>query len=242
MKDDYTEMQLVTIIPAAVSIALPTLDKKIHMAKYQLMPNESMILQEVSVAHGSVMAICTDELLLTSLNLVCVHKGVFGNMKNVFTYPLSQIKRFKGKPQVMMGKLSNREETLDVYLNGGECESFYFQTKNKRTIKNWIEAIMSACGFDSSTDDSGDVDDGYDSDTLAGAFKEVGDQFKEVENDFFDALGFKPRGKTKKSIAAGVASAAGEKVSKKCMSCSAPIFGNKGQTVKCKYCDTEQTL
>ena len=31
-------------------------------------------------------------------------------------------------------------------------------------------------------------------------------------------------------------------INKKCISCSAPLVGEKGQVVHCKYCDTDQTL
>lgn len=41
------------------------------------MTNELMILlQESSVTHGGMIAIYTDNLILTSLNLVCVNKGM----------------------------------------------------------------------------------------------------------------------------------------------------------------------
>lgn len=213
------------------------------MAKYRLMPNESMILQEIGVAHGGVMAIYTDELILTNLNLVCINKGMFGNTKNVYLYPLSQIKRYNGRPQVMMGKLSNGTATLDVYLNNGECESFNFQSGNKKNIKRWIDAVVSVIGGGELHDGSSyDKNDDYDSDTLVGAIKEVGDQFKDVGSELLDALGFKPRKKPAKAAAATVTAAVSEKISKKCMSCSAPLIGYRGQTVSCKYCNTEQTL
>ena len=83
-----------------------------------------------------------------------------------------------------------------------------------------------------------DVDDDEDSDdSVLGAFKEVGEQFKEVGSELLGSLGFKP-GKQKTSSA----SQESERVSKKCVSCSAPLVGNRGQVVKCKYCDTEQIL
>ena len=43
-------------------------------AKYNLMPNESIILKETGVAHGGVMAIYTDELMLTNLNIVSLRR------------------------------------------------------------------------------------------------------------------------------------------------------------------------
>lgn len=195
-------------------------------AKYTLAPNESMIMKEESVAHGGVMAIYTDELMLTTQNIVCISKGMFGNAKNVFVYPLNQIKRFNGKPQVMTGKLSNGTATLDVYLMNGSVESFNFQTGNKKTISKWIAEITKLLG-------GGDVtavedDDEYDPNTLVGAFKEVGNQFR-------DALGFKP-------VAKKFSTPVQERITKKCISCSAPLNGIKGQVVHCKYCDTDQTL
>ena len=210
--------------------------------KFNLMPNESIILQEVSVAHGGVWAIYTDELILTNLNIYCVNKGTFGNTKKIFNYPLSQIKKYNGKPQVMMGKLSNGTPSLDIYFMNGSSESFNFQSGNKKNINKWIDAINNIVGGGSDSNNLSMDDDSYDddddSDTLVGAFKEVGSEFKEVGVEFLGALGFKP-GK-KKSPNSSVAGS--ETVSKKCSSCSAPLIGKKGQVIKCKYCDTKQTL
>lgn len=209
------------------------------MAKqYRLMPNESVIMKESSVAHGGIWAIYTDELMLTNLNIVCTSKGTFGNVKNIFQYPLSQIKKYNGRPQVIMGKLSNGTPDLEIYFINGEVETFNFQSGNKKKINQWIEAITKIVGG-GSVEQNGFSDEDYDeddSDTLVGAFKEVGDQFKDVGAEFLGALGFKPGKKKSQTQQDSM------RVSKKCISCSAPLVGNKGQVVKCKYCDTEQTL
>lgn len=209
--------------------------------QYRLMPNEAIILKEVSVAHGGVWAIYTDELMLTNLNIVCMNKGTFGNVKNIFQYPLSQIKKYNGKPQAIMGKLSNGTPSLEVYFVNGEVESFNFQLGNKKKINQWIDAINKLVGGGtvdqdfSSDEDDDDEDD--DEDTFIGAFKEAGDQFKDAAAELFGAFGFKPGKKKSASTSQGV-----ERVGKKCVSCSAPLIGNRGQVVKCKYCDTEQAL
>ena len=210
-------------------------------ANLGLMPNEAILMQEVSVAHGGVMAIYTDDLYLTNYNLICVSKGMFGNTKKIFKYPLNQINRYNGNPQVLMGKLSNGTACMDVYFMSG-TESFNFQSGNKKKIKEWIDAITKAVsgnatqkGNDFSDDDDSEYDE---EDTLVGAFKEVGDEFKEVGKEFLDVLGIKTGKKKNK----GAVSEGPVKISKKCMSCSAPLTGNKGQVVKCRYCDTEQTL
>lgn len=208
-------------------------------SNFNLMPNESIILKETSVAHGGVMAVYTDELILTNLAIICINKGVFGNTKNIYRYPLNQIKMYNGKPQAIQGKLSNGVPALEVYFMNG-MESFNFQTMNKRNIQRWIDEITKViCGLSddmSNLDNSNDND--YDSDTLVGAFKEVGDQFKEVGSELMGAFGIKmPKINTKSS-----SNNASEKVSKKCTSCSAPLIGVRGQVIKCKYCDTNQTL
>jgi hypothetical protein len=197
------------------------------------MPNESVIIKESSVAHGGVWAIYTDELMLTNLNIVCTNKGIFKNVKNIFQYPLSQIKKYNGKPSVIMGKLLNGTPDLEVYFINGEVETFNFQSGNKKKINQWIEAITKIVGG-GSVEQSDFSDD--DSNTLVGAFKEVSDQFKDVGTEFLGALGFKP-GKKKAQVQQELT-----RVSKKCISCSAPLVGNKGEVVRCKYCDTEQTL
>lgn len=203
--------------------------------KINLAPNESIILKEACVAHGGVMAIYTDELILTNLNLICISKGMFGNTKKVYYYPLSQLKQYNGKAQVIMGKLSNGLETLELYFVNG-TESFNFQSHNKRTINRWIEEISNvvgckAAGFHSLNNEDDDEDD---SDTLAGVINE----FKEAGNEILNAFGFKPKKKNNTTPTQQEPTV----INKKCMSCSAPLVGKKGTVVQCKYCDTEQTL
>ena len=205
-------------------------------AKYNLMPNEFIILKETGVAHGGLMAIYTDELMLTNLNIVCTSKGMFGGTKNIFQYPLNQIKRYNGKPQAIMGKLSNGTQCLEVYFMNGSSESFNFQSSNKATINKWIKEINRILVGDSQ-DDENTQDDDYDPNTLVGAFKEVGSQFKDVGTELLGSLGFNPGRKKSAQVEQGPV-----KISKKCISCSAPLVGYKGKVIKCRYCDAEQTL
>ncbi len=205
--------------------------------KYNLMPNESVLLQETGVAHGGLIAAAfTDELLLTNLNIVCINKGMFGNTKNVFQYPLNQITIYNDKPQVKMGKLSNGTPTLDVYFKNGGCEKFSFSLNGRRIINNWINEIYKLFGVEESEND---FNKGYDPNSFVGAIMGVGDQVKDVGSEVLGALGFNP---AKKKTQANIGTNGPEKISKKCVSCSAPLVGYKGKIVKCKYCDTEQTL
>lgn len=192
-----------------------------------LAPNETVITKEEPVAHGGVGAFLTDELLLTNLRIICVHKGMFENVKTVFSYPLNQIKKYDGKPQVMMGKLSNGDRCLDVYLLNG-VEHFQFSTGNKKIIEQWIDEIYKLLVgeiAEKKSENEGEIDP----DSLLGQFAEVGQRFKDI-------LGIRSKPKEKSP------SQQETRITKKCISCSAPLVGVPGQTVRCKYCDTNQTL
>ena len=110
---------------------------------------------------------------------------------------------------------------------------------SKRIINRWISEINKVLGSGSNDNQvEYQEDDDYDPNTLVGAFKEVGDQFKDVGSELLGAFGFKP---SKKSGSNAQAQSP-VKVSRKCISCSAPLVGYQGKSVKCKYCDTDQTL
>lgn len=167
--------------------------------------DEVVILKETSVAHGGVMAIYTDELILTNKKIICLSKGMFGGTKKVYHYPLDQIKVFNGMPQVQQGKLSNGTACLDVYLVDGE-EHFNFQSRNKKTISIWIDEIRKLFGKGTGTGYYGENDDDSDNDSddddsVLGAFKEVGEEFKDVGREFAEAFGFKIKKKDNKKKA-----------------------------------------
>ena len=183
---------------------------------YSLAPNEAVILKDTSVQHGTgFMRSYTDELILTNLNLICVRKSAFGRTKSVFTFPLNQIKKLDGKPQAVKGELSGGDKTLDIYLING-IEHFQFQTGEKKKINLWINEIYKVITGNPCTDLKED-------DSLVGSILGFGKKVK-------DSLGFKTEEPTSNNV------------TKKCMSCSAPLTGTKGHTVRCKYCDTDQIL
>lgn len=139
------------------------------MAKFRLQPDEAIILQEVGVEHGiGLMSMYTDELYLTTRNIYCINKGVIGNTKTIFCYPLNQLKKVDGCPQAILGKKTNGTCSLDIYFINGN-ESFSFKTNNKLKIKKWIKEINKVLGYD---DDKFD-DFGTPMGELRGAFNEA---------------------------------------------------------------------
>lgn len=161
--------------------------------------DEVLITKDVSVAHGDVMAVHTDELILTNKKIICLHKGMFGGTKTIFHYPLDQIKIYNGVPQVQQGKLSNGTACLDIYFLFGE-EHFNFQSQNKNTVEKWIREINKVLGIvtKEASNIKGNNKSEPDEDSIAGAFKEVGDSFKEIGREFAAVFGFK--GKSKKEV------------------------------------------
>lgn len=197
------------------------------MSKLKLQSDEAIILQEIGVEHGfSITSAYTDELYLTTKNIYCVNKGIFGNTKNIFCYPLNQLKKVDGRPQAILGKKSNGTSSLDIYFMNSN-ESFSFQSGNKLKIRKWIREINKILGYANNTEEFDD------SGTPIG-------ELKGVFNDAMSELGINFKLGKKKNGAKLMGRQV--KINKKCISCSAPLIGYKGQQVHCKYCDTEQTL
>lgn len=197
------------------------------MAKFSLLPNESIILKNESVMHGGFMATYTDELILTNQNIVYVSKGMLGNTKNVQRFPVNQIKMYDGEPQAILGKQQNGMPQLEIYfLNGNE--SFAFQFSGKKEVAKWINAICKlVTGHESNT-----VSPSFGSAIIGTEY--LAETLKGTVDTFKNAFGIKSKA-TDDSVSS-------EKATKKCISCSAPLTGTKGQTVHCKYCDTDQVL
>ncbi|MDU5529215.1 MAG: hypothetical protein E6063_07465 [Atopobium sp.] len=201
------------------------------MAKYQLQPNEGVVLQETGIRYepNKLSTAYTDELILTNLNLIHVRKGVFMGTKGIRYIPLNQVKVICGKCQALVGKSQNGTAILQIYTQQ-DIEEFAFQTGAKKNAGIWANEISRlVTGRDSeNTLESQDTPE-YDFDTAVGQLK---DAFSEVGAAF--GFGFGKSGQQQKSSV--------EHVSTKCSGCHAPITGVKGKTAVCKYCDTKQVL
>ena len=202
------------------------------MDRYQLQPNEGVVLQETGICYepNELSTAYTDELILTNLNLIHVRKGVFMGTKSVHYNPLNQVKAIGGKCQALVGKARNGHAILQIYTQQG-IEEFAFQTKAKKNAGIWANEISRlVTGRDSANVlESQDAAEYDFEDTVVGQLR---DAFGEVGAAF--GFGFGKSGQQQKSSV--------ERVSTKCSGCHAPITGVKGKTAVCKYCDTEQVL
>ncbi|KAA0978635.1 hypothetical protein FQ154_05240 [Paeniglutamicibacter gangotriensis] len=192
------------------------------MAAYNLQSNESFVHRCEGVVHGGIWATYSDELMLTSQNLVLIKKGAFGNTKGVQVFPLHDIKIFQGQAQVLVGKQRSGFPSLDVYFHNG-TEQFGFQKKKEAAFwsKKINEVVTGAPTEMPSPNASG-------TEKVAGAMKDTVDAVK-------DAFGFKSKAEVA-AVAAALPFAGA------CGSCGAPVTGVRGRAVICSYCDSATQL
>ena len=171
------------------------------------------------------MATYTDELILTNQSIIYISKGMLRNTKSVQRFPINQIKMYDNKPQVMLGKQSNGSPQLEIYFLNGQ-ENFTFQSDGKKETIKWIDSIYQLLTGYSADIDSRDR-------PVIPRVEFVAETLKGTIDTFKGAFGIK----TEKDVLETKS-----KIMKKCISCMAPISGMEGHTVRCIYCDTEQTL
>lgn len=190
-------------------------------AKYDLQPNEVVLLREQNVMHAGSWPAYTNELILTNLNLVLLKKGAFGTSKGALTFPIDQIKVHNNQVQAVIGKAANGMPLLQVYFLNGQ-EGFGFHAGGKKKVNLWASTISQAVtGTQAPARPSADT-------ALPGAERVAG-VLKGTLDVFKSKLGSTP-------------TAAPIEVAGKCRSCGAPIIGLQGRAVTCGYCDSAQQL
>jgi hypothetical protein len=188
--------------------------------RYSLQPNEVVLLRDERVMHGGLLAVYTDELILTNLNLVLVKKGILRNSKGVLTFPLNQIKVYNQQAQAVIGKAPNNTDLLEVYFLNGQ-EKFSFQSGGKKKIREWAAKISELLTGQEApaTRAPGMALPG--TELVAGVLRDTLDVFKSKW---------------------GSSSHATSKVAGKCSACGAPIVGYREQTATCQYCGLAHQL
>ena len=187
---------------------------------YELGPNECIIMRHDSVKYkGSNYR---NELILTNQNLVLVEKGVFKGIKDIYVFPLREIKKYNGEAQAIMSKGRDGFQHLQVYFING-MQDFGFEL-GRFEIRKWIDAInKTVMGKDykpSSSSTTSTIGNGLG--ILSGMVKDT----------MKDVLG----------VDVKLPPLPSSSVTTKCCSCKAPLVGKKGEIVRCKYCDTEQSI
>lgn len=192
----------------------------------KLQPNEAVIYQSVGVTQEGVRSGYTGELILTNYNIIYIgSKGLFGNSKEVQKYPLKLLKMYNNHPQAIVGMMpyDHNHPQLELYFTNGAQINFAFQSKGKKEILKWIDEICI-------------VLTGHPSSVVAAekmsvpGMNVVADKLKGTINAFKNSFGTDPKEFVPQTVTV------------KCAFCRAPLSGNKGEVVICRYCDSEQTL
>ena len=219
------------------------------MAKLQLAPNESLVHQTVNVGRGNLFSAFSGELVLTTQNIIYVDKGIFGNTKGIQRYPLKKIKIYNGIVQALLSENSNNEKLIEIHLDNSVVQFGFSGSDVNHERQMWINGIsVLLTGVPSPY---GYIDE---ENALARAIKGT------VVESFTSALGLKEKNLTTGKKIAPLPEFLEHMVTEpipnttmdskknasavtiKCMGCRAPLSGNAGETMRCKYCDIEQTL
>lgn len=193
------------------------------MGDYKLEINEGIVLKNQNAFHPVGKKIGSmGELILTNLNIIYIKKGMLGGTKEVIKLPLNQIKIIDGNPQIRLERRTNGTTQMEIYFfNSEEC--FYFNDFGNKELIKWIDKIHEIL-----TGEPAKIDE--DDRNYVPGLSEVANTLKESIGTFKQAFGIKEKKQEK------------EKMATRCISCDAPLFGEKGATIKCKYCGVKQTI
>lgn len=198
---------------------------EVNMSAYNLKSNESLILKADRVVHCNSKSNNFSELLLTNLHIVLIaSKGIFGNNKSVQTFPIKQIKIFNGQAQVKLGKQRNGSPQIEVFFLHSQ-ETFGFE--KKKEAMNWIDNISQLLTGKAAEFTPAER-------AVIPGTEVVAETFKSTIDVFKGTFGMKTKADSKEVTEVNL--------TKKCVSCRAPLTGGSSQKITCHYCDTEQTL
>ena len=194
--------------------------------KFTLQPDEWVVLesepggyhQPPSGLLRQPLSTSSQTIVLTNRNIILVTTGMTGRSKGARYFPLNQLVIASGHPRITETSRAGRN-LLEIHFQGG-IETFGF--RRKKELMAWSDNIAKLL-----VGDNDDFSTGRDKAipgvaAVAGSLK---DTFGAVKS----SLGLESGSKSKQ-------------VAGKCTSCGAPISGNSGGVVRCKYCDSDQQL
>ncbi|MBT1174626.1 hypothetical protein JS530_03745 [Bifidobacterium sp. LC6] len=156
------------------------------------------------------------QVLLTDKNLIVGVEGFLGGIKEMRTYPVSQIIVVNGNAQVR----ATSEGAAEIDTKQGHL-SLHMESRNEaKKFADMLRQLVTTGTVDTSKDEAGFLAD------MAG---QLGGTLKDTFGSFTKEL--------------GIGGQLGNKqVSITCSGCGATLNGTKGQTVQCPYCDGMRQL
>lgn len=179
------------------------------MSTFDLGLNEVVIMQDTNV-HERKASIT---LVLTNQNIIQCNKNIRGSVKSFEKHPLLCLREHDGKPNILVGKGPNGKTQLELYFSGYEKYYSFQGLLTERKWANAIEKAYKACVSEKKKSEKEKL--------------RVGSLLSPLKESF---------GTAKQLITPKVKPS--EIRTTKCPVCGADISGEKGQNIKCSYCDT----
>lgn len=190
--------------------------------KYELLPNEYIILKSSRISDGGFMSSYNDELILTNFNIVFIDHGSLGGIKDIIMTPIKSVKVYEDRAQAFF---ANNPKTncaqLQVYLQDGRELSYDFYIDGRKDVVRWVNEINKLV----TGDESNIV---YDEKKERGAINTVAGVFK-------TAMGMEPQLAERNRTNV-------KRSTQTCVGCGAPVTGAVGRITRCEYCDLEQVI
>ncbi len=195
------------------------------MNNSKLSPDERVILMDKPLRTEY------DEIILTDKDIILykVKKYLFKEQEEIIKrYPLNKINMSNGKPQVYSKKINFMEYLLNICVGNEIVELRLDEYGKEKTVK-WIDSIYQLLTGEESNEES--------------MINSIFNTAKDIGETLGGSLGsFVGNIKNKYNESTNTGANINEIVSRKCISCSAPLSGKINQLVQCPYCGTKQKL
>ncbi len=218
---------------------------------YSLHPGETEILRAQKVKYARLMNPSGDELVLTDRRLILIRKGWNGETKDVRFFDLQDIDFKDGEPAVYMDAEWESLRLLIISIHGRK-EEFALRAADQDTLMRWVNEIWYLVSdLPLPYPDAGINPDYLKEDMI---MKEQEKPLSYLNVPTFDwnedtsrltirnipAADFNED--TSQFAVRSIAAPEKKRVTVRCFACRAPLTGEVGEVVKCRYCDTEQTI
>ena len=187
------------------------------MTDYRLDADEVLLVECENVSPiGNKLFNTNGTLALTNKNVLFVTFTIFGKVKNIEKWSLSNIKVFNDMAQARLETKFGESPELTIYYKNDQRGYTMYENSKAKEFVNQLNKLVT--GKEMNVTNSG----------LASGAAILGQTLRETANAFKTAFGIKEKEP--------------EKTLMVCPGCAATVTGIKGSITKCEYCGTSIKL
>ena len=101
------------------------IDVKLDFDESIIIKNESIRFDTSAGKKGK------GDIFVSNKRLVLTREGMFGKTKETYSFPLSEIKKFNGRPQIKYNDNPGQNPTIDIYTTRMQIEVIFEQSQKK---------------------------------------------------------------------------------------------------------------